>query len=208
MNHPTQEGSSKVLLVEGLDDQYVVLNILDRFQKTLGFRIENRGGFDRLRQTIGAEIDVPRRRAVGIIADADTDIMARWKSITQQISDEGIQAPSQPDPAGTVINTYGKPRVGIWLMPDNESTGELEDFIVRMIPEEDPIWPLSQQYVDGIPSALRKFSDVKTLRAKLHAWLAVREDPRQMGLAIRARDLEVNGVLCQKFIAWLEKLYG
>lgn len=93
-------------------------------------------------------------------------------------------------------------------MPDNESPGELEDFVVGMIPERDPVWPLSQRYIEGIPEAGRKFSEKKKLRAQLYAWLAAREDPRLMGVAIRAHDLEVEGALSRNFIAWLTKLFG
>ena len=93
-------------------------------------------------------------------------------------------------------------------MPDNESRGELEDFVSQMIPNDDYVWPLSQNYIDSIPTAYRKFTPNKTQRAKVHAWLAARENPRLMGEAIRTRDLEVGGELCEKFVAWLRELFG
>ena len=93
-------------------------------------------------------------------------------------------------------------------MPDNESHGELEDFVVQMIPEDDPVWPLSKCYIEGIPEAHRKFSEKKKLRAQLYAWLAAREDPRLMGVAIRANDLDVDGTLSRRFAAWLTNLFG
>lgn len=117
--------------------------------------------------------------------------------------------PGSPDLSGIIIpETDDLPRVGVWLMPDNQSTGELEDFVSEMIPSDDAVWPLSEDYIEGIPLADRKFAENKTQRAKVHAWLAAREDPRQMGQAIRARDLEVNGELCDKFVAWLRRLFG
>ena len=82
------------------------------------------------------------------------------------------------------------PRVGIWLMPDNQSLGELEDFVAQMIPDNDPVWPLSQDYISRIPEEHREFAENKTSTAEVYAWLATREDPRQMGAAIGARDLE------------------
>ena len=92
-------------------------------------------------------------------------------------------------------------------MPNNSSCGELEDFIAEMIPDNDAVWPLSQRYIDEIPETERKFKPKKTRRAQIHAWLAAREDPRHMGVAISAKDLEVDGVLCQQFIAWLTELF-
>lgn len=210
MNRPTSRPPNKILLVEGSNDKHVVRHIRQRSQSIsdLHFDIEDKGGLDALNQSIGAEIDVPGRQVVGILIDANNNVQARWASITRRLSDEAINAPVKPSPDGTVIDTKGKPRVGIWLMPDNESPGELEDFVAQMLPDDDSVWPLSQRYINDIPEAQRKFPEGKTLRAQLHAWLAAREDPRQMGLAIKARDLEIDGALCQKFIAWLEELFG
>ena len=92
-------------------------------------------------------------------------------------------------------------------MPDNESGGELEDFVALMIPSEDPVWPRSNTYIDAIPTHDRKFGATKTTRAKVHSWLATRDDPRQMGLAIRTRDLDVDGELCERFAGWLRRLF-
>ena len=77
-----------------------------------------------------------------------------------------------------------------------------------MIPAEDPVWPRAQGYIDGIPKEDRKFTEKKTQRAKLHAWLATREDPRFMGAAIGAYDLEVDGNLSTTFADWLRQLFN
>ena len=53
----------------------------------------------------------------------------------------------------------GQPSIGVWLMPDNQSTGELEDFVAQMIPPGDPVWPRSEYYIEGIPEPDRKFTD-------------------------------------------------
>ena len=76
-----------------------------------------------------------------------------------------------------------------------------------MIPEDDPVWPSSQAYVGDIPEEHRKFTQGKTRRAEVHAWLAVREDPRLMGVAIRARDLDVDAAVCKSFVGWLRRLF-
>ena len=198
--------TDRVLLVEGQDDKHVVLHLWERHQATLPFSIENKGGIDPLLESIAPEIKAPGRRAVGILVDANDDIEARWEAIQNRLQRAGIESPPPPSPDGTIIQA--NPRLGIWLMPDNMSVGELEDFVVQMIPEGDQVWPLSRRYIEEIPEEERKFSDGKILRAQLYAWLAAREDPRRMGLAIRARDLKVDGALSQRFIAWLNNLFG
>ena len=208
MNLPTSDPPSHVLLVEGLNDKHVVWHIRDRLSLTLSFQIHNRRGVDPLLQAVGAEIIAPGRQVVGILMDANDELEKHWEDVKSQLSMEGIRAPSDPDPAGTIIDTLGKPRVGIWLMPDNVSTGELEDFVAQMIPGEDPVWPLSRRYIVDVPKDDRKFAAQKIQKAQVHAWLATRKKPGLMGLAIRTGDLNVDGSLCQKFVAWLTNLFG
>ena len=199
--------SPQVLLVEGQDDEHVVRHILRRCEPTLDFVIENREGIGPLLDSIGAELRAPGRQALGILVDANTDLSSRWDAVKTRLSTEGIGLPGHPAAGGTIVTVTSKPRVGVWLMPDNTSGGELEDFVIEMVPAGDTVWPMSQRYIDAIPEQDRKFSKQKTQRAKLHAWLAAREDPRRMGSAIRARDLEVDGILCRTFLAWLQNLF-
>lgn len=93
-------------------------------------------------------------------------------------------------------------------MPDNKSAGELEDFIERLMPTGDPVWPRTQNYIDGIPAAEPKFADGKILRARIHAWLAARAEPRKMGAAIGAGDLDTTALLAMQFADWLRQLFG
>ena len=205
MDNPDTLIQNRVLLVEGQNDRHVVRHICGRHPSMPSFDIVDKGGVTELLDSISIEIRAPGRQAVGFLVDSNRDLMARWDEIRHQILRAEIRLPRSPAPAGTIIE--GTPRVGIWLMPDNESSGELEDFVEQMIPAGDPVWPLSQRYIDGIPQANRKFAPLKTLRAQLYAWLAAREDPRQMGLAIQARDLAVDGALCQGFVEWLMALF-
>ena len=92
-------------------------------------------------------------------------------------------------------------------MPDNKSPGELEDFIEKMIPPSDRIWPLSRGYIRSIPEADRKFKPGKILRAEIHAWLATRKEPRKMGSAIGFSDLAIGVANTTAFVDWLRKLY-
>ena len=172
------------------------------------FRVIDKGGIDQLLPSIPLEIRAEGRVAVGILVDANDDLRSRWQAVTDRLRPAGIQPPTSPSPGGTVIDVDGKPRVGVWLMPDNESPGELEDFFARMIPPGDPVWPLSEAYIDDIPEESRRFAQGKILRAKVHAWLAARERPRPMGSAIDAGDLDTNAANGLKFQAWLRDLFG
>lgn len=205
------ESNRHVLLVEGSDDEHVVHHIANRAAATLEFSILHKGGIDPLLSAIERDLRVAGREAVGILVDANDNLDARWQAVADRIRRAGlsIEPPPRPDPAGTIIpEGPRRPRVGIWLMPDNQSPSELEDFVSRMIPSDDTVWPLAQEYIDGIPGADRKFTEGKIQRAKVHAWLAAREEPRRMGLAVGAGDLDVGVPLCQDFADWLRRLFA
>ena len=161
------EAPSRVLLVEGVDDKHVTDHLLRR--NTSKFEILDKGGIDPLINAIEAEVRAPFRKVVGILVDANDSVKSRWLAVANQLRKADIVTPKEPDPAGTIIDSA--PRVGIWLMPNNQESGELEDFVARMIPANDTVWPLSEKYVNGIPNDARKFKPGKILRAKVHSWL-------------------------------------
>lgn len=200
------DAATQVLLVEGTDDKHVVRHLTGHHEDVPEFCISDKEGSKKLLADIGAELRRPGRRAVGILVDANDDLDSRWKAVAGRLREESIEVPDSPETGGTIVD--GTPRIGIWLMPDNRSPGELEDFVSKMIPEDDPVWPLSQRYIDGIPEGHQKFAGKKIQRAKVHAWLATREDPRLMGAAIGAGDLRVDGPLSTTFAEWLRRLFG
>jgi hypothetical protein len=197
-----------VLLVEGPDDKHVVMHLCRGTELDDGFDIQEKGGKEPLIAAIRNEVRVSGRKALGILLDADDDVQSRWDSVTHALSRADITAPEIPDPSGTIIENKNKPRIGIWLMPDNENPGELERFVAGMIPDSDPVWPRSQKYIDEIPVSDRKFKNRKTLRAQVHSWLATREEPRKMGAAIGIGDLDIRASDPLRLVEWLHRLFG
>ncbi len=198
-----------LLLVEGKNDLHVMEHIA-RKAELPRLTIKDAGSDSALLTTIPNYIRVSNSEALGIVLDANSNVEARWQSFTDRIRVLQRQPiklgplPPGPNPQGTII--AGKPRVGLWLMPDNRTQGELEDFIARMIPASDPVWPKSQAYIDGIPEKDRKFKQ-KVVKAKVHAWLATLEEPRPMGQAIGTSSLDVNTEICQAFMRWMRDLF-
>lgn len=196
----------RVLLVEGLDDEHFVWHFCRRHEVTDNFCIINKGGFPWLRSAITTEMKVSGRRAVGILADADDNVSGRWREIVEELEKEGIRAEKRPGQTGTVIES--RPRVGVWLMPDNRRRGELEDFVRELIPEEDPLWPLAEKYITDIPETDRKFQTHKALKAKVHAWLAAQKPPGRIGSAVTNEALTADGVpLASDFAKWLRDIF-
>ena len=205
---PSDLPSKRVLLVEGDDDKHVVQHLVSQNQLGIPvFEIITAKGFPSLVREIGPQIKASGRLVVGILADANSDPDVRWEEIEGHLQRANVEpAPNMDRTNGTVIE--GKPRVGIWMMPDNRSVGELEDFVADLIPEGDPVWPMATRYIEDIPLDVRKFKSGKIMKAKIHAWLAARKQPRKMGSAINAGDLNATAPVAMRLTGWLRELFG
>ena len=199
----------KLLLVEGVDDKHVVEHLCGKLVPDLvpdrDFRCQDTRGIDPLLKAISPALRPFERTALGIVVDANDNPVTRWRAIGHRLRGADVQLPDQPAQGGTIIN--GEPRVGVWLMPNNSTPGELEHFVAKLVPKGDPVWPLAERYINGIPSEHRRFSPRKELRAKLHAWLATRQEPRKMGAAIGTAELDAGGALAGQFADWLRTLF-
>ena len=92
-------------------------------------------------------------------------------------------------------------------MPDNQSCGEIEDFVTGLIPDNDPVWPRAESYIENIPEGHRKFYASKTSKAKTYAWVSTRRRPGLIGASVNPDDLDLNKELYKRFVHWLEELY-
>lgn len=205
-------GTKTVLMVEGKDDQHVVMHVcgvrgLGRINV-----IQPYEGIAPLTEAIGIRVKESDIAALGILVDADMDLAARWQSIRQRLLSAGYDAvPDTPAGDGTVIAAPAGsilPRVGIWLMPDNTVPGILEDFLAFLVPEGDPLFAHVEQSLATIPKASVRFTDVSEPKAKIHTWLAWQAEPgKPLGQAVSARYLDANLPGGDHFAGWLQRTF-
>ena len=197
----------RLLLVEGSDDQNVVESLAKAGALDLDFSVAQGPTFTGIINAVRGHWQTAGMQAIGMIVDADENLTNQWSIVSRSLRAHPVMRdlPEEPEIGGTVI--LGQPRLGIWVMPDNTSSGELEDFIFRMIPQPDSIWPRSERYINEIPEQDRKFPAHKSLRAKVHAWMATRSRSRPMWSGISENDLvlEANSTA---FLNWLRRLFG
>ena len=204
--------SSKILLVEGTDDFHVVLNL----QGSRGFRIldksqiKNLEGVDKLLESLPVQIRASEAGVVGAILDADTNLADRWQGIRARLEQLGyLSIPEIPDLNGTIVNPPLQtllPKVGIWLMPDNSTSGILEDFLRFLVPANDTLVSVAEATIDSLPH--KPFPQKDRSKALMHTWLAWQLEPgRPFGQAITARFLDTNVAHADTFILWLKTLF-
>ena len=202
--------SRKILLVEGPDDKHVVWAICQARGLPEGFEVEDKGGKRPLLDSLhGYLLNPLAYPTVGIMLDADEKLESTWDAVANRLRERGYSVPRLPEPDGLVIDhpAADSPRVGVWVMPDNQLPGELEDFVRRLIPKDDAL----KGEADGILSkieemGLRRYTD--RTKAFIHTWLAWQNPPgAPFGQALKAKILDPASPAFASFVNWFRELF-
>ncbi|GBF79574.1 hypothetical protein AsFPU1_0970 [Aphanothece sacrum FPU1] len=94
-------------------------------------------------------------------------------------------------------------------MPNNQLTGELEDFVSYLIPNDDPLHPQANNILNELEKLnINCYPIQDRSKAFIHTWLAWQKQPGMpMGQAITAKVLKYDNAITKKFINWLNQLY-
>ena len=197
------------LLVEGNDDHHVILALCEKFQINENFDIIDCEGIEKLYEQIPVRAKQLGIETLGIILDADTDIVNRWASMVNLLTILGFPMPQTIPKEGLILSRKDKVKIGIWIMPNNDLGGMLEDFLTFMVPEEDRLLPVINSTMTHLENkGINKYSLIHKSKATIHSWLALQESPgTPMGLSITKRYLTTDNETCTKLIDWLRMLY-
>ena len=206
--------NGKILLVEGTDDKHVLKHICGNRDIPHLDKVEKYGGIEKLLESLGVRLPLLNGEGdvIGVVIDADTDISVRWQSIRDRIIGVGYQnVPDQPDLDGTILDPPAGtllPRLGVWIMPNNQTSGILEDFLHFLVPQPNILFDHARDSVKTIPEGERRFKQLAEPKAVIHTWLAWQEEPgRPFGTAITARFLDPNVPEVDVLAAWLKRLF-
>lgn len=202
------------LLVEGQNDKHVVWALCQQYHIAETFSVEtpseSNGGVEALLNSIPVRLKISGLQALGIMLDADQDLNGRWQAIIHRLIKAGYTTlPQKPAPDGTIIDASNKPKVGIWLMPNNQLPGMLETFISLLIPTDDSLAAKARIVLEEIEQQkLNRYPLVHNPKAFIHTWLAWQRTPGQhMGQAITAQLLNHNEPVAVSFVDWLKQLF-
>lgn len=206
---------SQKLLVEGKDDKFFITSLRKNLEIKESFEIEDCGGKDKLLEKLPTLLKGSGNlNTIGVVLDADTDLSNRWKAVCNILKKSGKyeNIPETCDKNGTIIFPIEEDdiKVGVWLMPNNNDKGMLEDFVSFLISEDDKLLPKVDKALSEIEEEkLNQYKEIHKSKARIHTWLAWQEDPgTPMGLAITKKYLSTTPIICQDFISWLDKLFN
>ena len=203
------ERFTKKLLVEGNDDQHVIWALCEKFRVRENFDVIDCGGIEQLLTQIPVRYKQSNVEIVGIIIDADVNINSRWDSLKDILTSLGFTIPNEIPIDGFIAKNIENKTVGVWIMPNNQLNGMLEDFISFLVPKDDKLMPIVDSTLENLESNnLNRYSLTHKSKVKIHTWLSWQESPGMpMGLAITKRFLTTDNSNCFFLINWLSKLF-
>lgn len=203
------------LLVEGNDDQHVIWALGGEYKLQENFdvidchSVENAIRQFQFRLKTGSNTT----ERMAIVLDADLDLSKRWNSLKAILdSTEQYIVPEALPKQGLIlfpINPGGM-KIGIWIMPDNNLCGMLEDFLLLLAPTDDALLKKADTILSEIEAeGFQRYKPVHKAKARIHTWLSWQENPgTPMGQAITKQYLSTDKPLCQAFVHWLKELFN
>ncbi len=169
-----QKGFQRLLLVEGDEDSRFLFALCQYLKLDKQIWIHQVEGLPKLLQELTALIlsaEFSRLHSIGIVRDADfkTNAFQSVCSALQRANRESIRNQYHiPTQAQSVEGT--KPRVGIFILPDANVEGMLEDLVLQAY-QADPIVDCVEQYF----ACLEKQNSLRTnliAKAKMRTLIA------------------------------------
>jgi hypothetical protein len=145
-----KEKFNKKLLVEGNDDKHVIWALCEQFNINETFDVIDCEGIDKLLEQIPVRLKQSAVDTIGIIIDADSNLLLRWNSLKQLLRTQGFNIPEDLPENGLIVLVTGQISIGIWIMPDNNLNGMLEDFLSFLVPSNDSLLPIVKEHLNSI----------------------------------------------------------
>lgn len=212
------------LYVEGTDDKHVIKHLLQRHGIECPFdheivpetlpamvpEIKLAGNKQQVLATIENAVKFGTGHSVGFVIDADEAAENSWRAVRHRLSFLDPKPPRLLPASGFVADVpVYRARVGVWLMPDNQSSGALEEFLKGLIADSDQLWSFADTATRTSKRHGAKFTANKHNKAAIHAWLAWQRDPGlPFGSAIAAKYFAADSPTAFMFLRWFDELFG
>lgn len=199
-----------VLLLEGNDD----CNIINKFCKDNNIKINfgfcNCQSDSQVLSKLKALLrESNQPEVIGIILDADNDINARYQEIIgSKVGEFYKKLPDNMPKTGLIHVENGLPKLGIWIMPNNQDNGALEEFYLELATDIDT------DFIDNIIKEAEKknltsFKPQHRKKAIMHTYFAWQNTPGMpLYSAINKIALDNNKDIAKAFKVWLIKLFS
>lgn len=205
------DNSTKVLLVEGPEDCYIINKFCkNNTIKENSFDFCKCGNDSQVLEKLGAilkESYSSMVEVVGVILDADNDIQERYNQIKLKLNKYKTLPKTLPKD-GLVITETDLPKLGIWIMPNNQDNGALEEFYLELATNIDTDF-IDKVITEAETKGLTSFKSQHRNKAIMHTYFAWQDKPNApLYSAVNKIALNNNHEIAKNFKNWLEKLFN
>jgi hypothetical protein len=211
--------NSSKLIVEGQTDTLFFAALLQKI--ALSVEIKPHHGITKIPDLLTAYFDDLQDgtiKRLGIVADADYitpkgqgGFNKRWQLLTNPLRKMGYEInipPSQPYTGSIFTHAEELPPIGLWLMPDHQSDGMLEDLIKQTVYGDRQLSLLqtATTCLEQLPITL--FQPHHHTKATVYSWLAWQTRPGQALVStINANLINLHSPEMQAFFQWLREVF-
>lgn len=214
---------TQLLYVEGSNDKWVVISLLEEYGHKDIINVQNIGSCEQAINAFELKVSNPvETERIGLIVDADDKIDKRCKGIVKAFENNGItitddELMQENGFVADVMNQSGATiKVGVWIMPNNNDEGMLEDFLFNKIETDNVLFACVEPVLQDLEDKATSDSNLKNLmykpvhrkKAKIHSYMSWSNPPDlSMGMAIHKKIFSRTSEEEKLFKAWLCDLY-
>lgn len=216
--------TKKILLVEGEADKGFFDEICKKLSldtavlvappKDLGGTHNSKEGVKNLLKTLLAQLEDGQISHIAVVVDADYGqhgggYQRTIDSLSEIVGRSGFVLENNSSPKSGLCfkNSDGLADFGLWIMPNNQQEGMLEDWIKSCINESEQA--LFQQAIDAVQDiSTPKFPAHLSSKAEVATWLAWQKQPGHgLYAAITDQLLDNEHPLFTELKQWLHKVF-
>jgi len=170
---------NKILLVEGKDECLFFKAFLKRIRLIDEIQIFDSGGVTNIKDRLTGIVKMSgfsRVNAIGIIRDADSDSSSSFLAVKNALRDLQL-----PCPGNSFEVTDTNPKICVFILPDDNTNGELEDLCLMSINDKNEMRCVDQYFGCLRENELDRAR--KPSKSKIHVYLASQEEMVSIGVA-------------------------
>lgn len=205
-----------LLIVEGYTDLNTVVGVMRKHAEWPDTKAHapvwiSRGGSVKEilhNENVEAMVTAKGLRNLGLMVDANSSCEGRYESIRGRFVEYFPTMPERISPHGLIVENADGIRLGVWIMPDNHSSGAVEDFLIGLVPEGSKI--LMERTINHVESMhnISPFRRSHVHKARLYSWLALQDPPTMDPLkALYTGALDAKHPTATEFVNWFIELY-
>jgi hypothetical protein len=215
------QNNPKKLIVEGNDDKFSVASLMGFYvewpdqKEKAPVHIDGGNGAEEIlsNKFLITELKAPGLQVLGVMLDANgNSAQERYGTIRYQVSQTFPHLPDDLPADGLIAENLQHLRFGVWIMPDNAFTGDLELFLKELVPDVgvSQSWKYAVDVVDVARTQKNcPCRPAHVSKANLYTWLAWQEPPGQSpGRALTQKILDPHCDKAKPFVQWFMKLYS